>query len=301
MSPSRRTYDWVMRLWSLGKALNRLGNQPLLGPLLRPCFDAEGHEAIILPVQEVVRGTESVVLPFPLLTALVERASARFVLNECLCRRGEGCQTYPRELGCLFLGDGAAKIDPVRGRLVDVAGALAHTRRAMDEGLVPLIVHASFDAWLLDIPYRRMLAVCFCCDCCCTVRHGLRLGPPAFWNTVVRLPGLALTVGPECTRCGLCLDVCYVGALSLDGSGSKDPSAGRGAVQISEQCKGCGRCVAACPEGAIRLHLDEARVPSGGPEYPSGGDILSRLLARIEQRTDIGPARGQPGAVDADG
>jgi UDP-glucose 4-epimerase len=277
MSPSRRTYDLVMRLWPWGKAVNRMGNLPLLRPLLRPWFSAESQEAIIVPVQEAVVGTESVVLPFPLLNALVERASARVVLNECLCRRGEGCQAYPRELGCLFLGIGAAAIDPGRGRPVDSAGALAHVQRAMAEGLVPLIVHASFDAWLLDIPYRRMLAVCFCCDCCCTVRHGLRLGPPAFWDTVVRLPGLAVTVGAECTGCGLCVDVCHVEAIRLDD----------GLAQIGEACKGCGRCAAACPVAAIRLEVGEEV------------DVLGQLLARIEQRTDIGPAAVQPATAGA--
>jgi hypothetical protein len=29
-----------------------------------------------------------------------------------MCRRNEACQTYPREIGCLFLGDGAAQINP---------------------------------------------------------------------------------------------------------------------------------------------------------------------------------------------
>lgn len=59
---------------------------------------------------------------------------------------------------------------------------------------------SSFDAWLLDIPYRRAIAVCFCCDCCCSVRQGLRLGPAAFWETVVRLPGLSVTPGPDVGR-----------------------------------------------------------------------------------------------------
>lgn len=112
MSRSRFTYDLLMKIWPWGKAVNRLGAKPLVGPLLRPCFGSEENEAIIVPVGEVVRGTESVVLPFPLLTPLVEKASVRVILKECLCRRGEGCQAYPRELGCIFLGDGAAEIAP---------------------------------------------------------------------------------------------------------------------------------------------------------------------------------------------
>ena len=77
-----------MKTWPLGKVVNWLGGQPLLEPLLRSQFSAEGNEAVIIPVEETIRGTESVVLPYPLLAPLVEQASARFVLNECLCRRG---------------------------------------------------------------------------------------------------------------------------------------------------------------------------------------------------------------------
>jgi hypothetical protein len=197
---SKIAYTLLMKLWPLGKALYWLSNRPVIGSLLQPYTGAAGDEAVIIPVQEVVRGTESVVLPYPLLAPLVERASTRCLLNECMCRRGENCRIYPRDLGCLFLGDGAAEIVPDIGRSVGVDEALAHIRRAMGIGLVPLVVHAAFDAWVLDIPYGRTLAICFCCDCCCTVRQGLRLGPPTFWDTVVRLPGLTVAVG--CATCG---------------------------------------------------------------------------------------------------
>ena len=266
MSRSKLALDIIVKLWPLGRVVNWLGNRPLIGPLLRPYFSAEGNESIIIPVQEAVRGAESVLLPYPLLTPLLERTGARFIKNECLCRRSEGCQTYPRSTGCIFLGDGAAEINPAMGRLAGVGEALAHVQRAMETGLVPLVVHSSFDAWMLDIPYRRMLAVCFCCDCCCTVRDGLRLGPRAFWDTVLRLPGLTVTVGSECVGCGTCVGVCHVRAIVLNG----------GWACISDLCKGCGRCADVCPQGAITLRV------------AGDVDVLGRLLARIERRTDIG-------------
>jgi len=266
MPRSSLLYTLAVKLWPLDRAINFLGRLPLVGALLRPIFSADGNEVVILPVQETVQGTESVVLPYPVLSSLVERASERVLIRECLCRTGKRCQTYPRDLGCLFLGEGAAQIAPELGRPVGVEEALAHVERAISLGLLPLIIHNSFDAWLLRIPYRRMVVVCFCCDCCCTVLQSLRLGPPAFRDTVLRLPGLSVVVGERCTGCGLCLSACPVGSIGMED----------GRARIGEECKGCGRCAGVCPTGAITLRVAE------------DADTVERLLARIGQRTDIG-------------
>lgn len=256
-------------LWPLGRLLYWLGNLRLLRSLSRPLVKALNSEAVIIPVHKTISGPESVVLPYPLLTPLIERASVHVLMNECICRRGESCQTFPQDFGCLFLGEGAAQIRPTMGRRVDASEATAHVGKAMEMGLVPLIVHTAFDALMLGIPYRQMLGICFCCDCCCTVQQGLRLGPPGFWDIVWRLPGLSIEVGADCVGCGECVEVCYVEALSA--------SNGR-AIIDSERCKGCGRCVAACPIGVISLQMEEEV------------DTLALLLDRIARRTDIGSA-----------
>ena len=155
------------------------------------------------------------------------------------------------------------------GRVATVDEALEHAQRAIASGLVPLIAHSAFDAWVLDIPYRRSLAICFCCDCCCSIRQGLRLGPSTFWDTVVRVPGLALHVGPACSGCGQCADVCPVGAVTLD----------NGRARVTASCKGCGRCATLCPVGAISLQLDEDT------------DTVDQVRARIDRRTDIWPSQ----------
>lgn len=268
MSRSKRSFDLLMRLWPLGKVQSWAAQQPVLKHFVHADVSPARNCHIILPVNRVVRGTESVALPYGLLETLVARASHQVVLNQCLCRRAEGCRTYPRDLGCLFLGDAAGQISPELVRPLDAAAALAHARQAMALGLVPLVVHAAYDAELLGIDYARMLAVCFCCNCCCTVRHGLRRGPREFWDSVLRLPGLRVEVGSECTGCGECLDLCYVGAIRL----------ADGRAAIAETCKGCGRCAAACSAAAIQLRLDE------------DGQVLERLLALVEERTTIGPA-----------
>lgn len=255
-----------MRLWPLGKAVNWLGNRPLLGSILKPFFSPKDNQALIIPVQEAVQAERSVVLPYALLEPLTVRSSQRFIMDQCLCRRAEHCSTYPQEIGCLFLGDAAADINPRLGRLVSVDEAMAHLDQAIRAGLTPLVVHSWFDAYILGIAYCQMLGVCFCCDRCCVIRQGLRTGPPAFWDTVVRLPGLTVTVGPDCVGCGKCIEMCYVQAISLSD----------GKARIGPTCKGCGRCAAACPRGAITLRLDDQV------------DVLGRLVAGIEQRTRIG-------------
>jgi len=55
----------------------------------------------------------------------VARASRHVVLNQCLCRRAEHCHTYPREIGCLFLGDAAGQIDDELSRALGPDEALA--------------------------------------------------------------------------------------------------------------------------------------------------------------------------------
>jgi UDP-glucose 4-epimerase len=164
------------------------------------------------------------------------------------------------------LGDAAGQINPELGRSLAPEEALAHARQAIAQGLVPMIVHAAYDAELLGIDYDRMLAVCFCCDCCCTVRQNLRNGPHEFSDSVLRLPGLRVEVGPACDGCGACLDLCHASAIHLED----------GRAAIGEACKGCGRCEAACPQDAIRLHLDD------------GAHVMDHLFALVEERTAIG-------------
>jgi len=265
LSHSRQTIDLLMRFWPIGRFFNWLGRQPPFSRIFHPWFNRQNNHAVFIPVNQVIQGTQSVVLPYLLLPPLIEQASQRIILDRCLCRVAENCQTYSHQLGCLFLGQGAAQIHPSMGHSVSVAEASAHIDRAMQAGLVPLIVHTAFDALVLGIPYRRMLAVCFCCDCCCTVRSGLRMGPPAFWEAVERLPGLELVVDETCVGCAACEQVCLTQAIVVH----------EGRAVVGERCKGCGRCVSVCPVGALQL------------ESANCQDLPHFILERVQKRTVI--------------
>jgi Fe-S-cluster-containing hydrogenase component 2 len=265
MGWSKRVYDTIMSAWPLIRVGYWLGKQPVIGPLMQPLFSSRAHHATILPVHVGIPSPRQTPLPAIMLEKLIEQASARFMMKECVCRTHEHCNTYPATFGCLFLGHGAGEIHPTMGRLVSVEQAKNHIHQALEHGLTPMIAHTMVDAVTIGINYRRMLTVCFCCDCCCTIRTGLRSGPPAFWEIVQRLPGLEVTVNDDCVMCKACFESCPVGAISLN----------HDRALIASHCKGCGRCVPACPNGAIRL------------QQLADLDPLEGLMQRIEKRTDI--------------
>jgi ferredoxin len=266
MGHSKNVLYLLLNFWPIGKMLNWLGRQPPLSSILNPLFSQKSNHAVILPVNQDIQDVQSVALPIKLLLPLIDQSSDRVILDHCLCRHAEKCNDFPVEMGCLFLGEGCKDIHPSMGHPVDRSTAVAHAERAIQAGLVPMVIHSAFDAYVLGIPYRRMLAICFCCDCCCTVRLGLRLGPPAFWDAIERLPGLNFVVSQDCTGCGMCIDLCHIQAIQIFNN----------LATISDRCKGCGRCATACPVNAISLVLTDINVMS------------TYLHNRVNERTQIG-------------
>lgn len=263
-------YRYILEMWKLAKVQRWAAQNPFFSRWVQLELDEtpENNEALIIPIQQTVSAGENTVLPYQVLQPIVEKAGGHMLLSCCPCRNGESCKTYPHDFGCLFLGESVKGVSSKIGTQTDPQGAMAHVSQALAMGLVPMIVHARFDADLISVPFDRMLAVCFCCDCCCTVRHHLRLGPSTFDQTMQRLPGLTVLIGETCTTCGDCHAVCPVNAIQFDASG---PS-----VIDQERCKGCGLCTAVCPVGAPQLYLDES------------ADIIGELVERIRKRTEIG-------------
>ena len=54
---------------------------------------------------------------------------------------------------------------------------------------------------------------------------------------------VAVVDADECTACGLCVQVCAAGAITVNGAAKIDVG----------RCTACGQCVAECPQGAIAL------------------------------------------------
>jgi NAD-dependent dihydropyrimidine dehydrogenase PreA subunit len=225
---------------------------PVLGSLL-DCMLFEGDHLIYLPKDRIIKIDQPIALPTELVLPsqvvehFIEQASYHWIMNTCICRDSRQCRDYPIDLGCLFLGQAAAGINPNLGRRVTKEEALEHVRRCRAAGLVHLIGRNKLDTiWLGVGPGVKLLTICNCCPCCCLWRV-LPYVSAQVGSKVTRMPGVEVTVTDRCIGCGTCTKgVCFVDAIHL---------AGDHAV-IGDACRGCSRCVDACPQKAIEISID---------------------------------------------
>ena len=156
----------VTLFWPMRNFLARMVGWPILGRVFSLAF--RGDRASYIPVRVEVKPPGSAVIPTQAVEELIRKASYRFILDRCLCRSLESCRNYPRELGCLFLGEGAREIAPGLGREADPEEALTHHRRAIALGLIPMVGKLRWDSlWLGVKKADELVTICHCCDCCC--------------------------------------------------------------------------------------------------------------------------------------
>ena len=251
-------------------AVAKLSKWPLVGDLMERWL-AQGDDLIylprnqVIPVNQAIDPPGSTVLPSQVVDHFIEKANYHWIMNFCICRDSEECQDYPRDLGCLFLGEAVLDINPKLGRRVTKEEASDHARRCREAGLVHLIGRNKLDmVWLGVGPGEKLLTICNCCPCCCLWRV-LPDVTPGISDRVARMPGVTVHVATDrCVGCGTCTqDVCFVKAIQLlDGH-----------AVIHEACRGCGRCVSFCPEGAIEVTVDN-------DEFVS--DVIQRISSLVD-------------------
>jgi ferredoxin len=192
---------------------------------------------------------DSMAVPSRVLDHFIDQASVHVVMNFCICRSAAKCKDYPIDLGCLFLGEAASRINPTLGKRVTKEEAKAHVKRCRDAGLVHLIGRNKLDTvWLNIRPGEKLLTICNCDPCCCLWKMLPDL-PPDIARKVMRMPGVTITVTDTCTGCGTCANgTCFVHAVHVEG---------KRAVIDQEACRGCGRCAEICPNHAIHVAIND--------------------------------------------
>jgi len=199
-----------------------------------------------VPVNQALGNPGEMVLPSQVVTYFIEQAAHHWIMDACICRHAAGCKDYPVDLGCLFLGQATAGINPRLGRRVTKEEALEHARRCREAGLVHLVGRNKLDTlWLGVGPGDRLLTICNCCPCCCLWRVLPHIAPQ-IGTKVTPMPGVTVTVTDRCVGCGTCTQgTCFVDAIYLTD----------GQAVIGDACRGCGRCVDICPQQAIELTI----------------------------------------------
>ena len=215
----------------------------------RSAASAEPRRGRVLEVGVELARDAQVVVPSALCDYLIDRMDYHVVMNFCICRRSNDCADYPRDYGCLFMGDAARGINPEWGRPVSRDEAKAHLRKCEETGLIHFLGKAKLDAlWLGVGPGEKLLGICSCCPCCCITR-GLPYFPADIAKILHRAPGVEVSITEDCNACGKCATQCFAHAITVDDE----------RASISDQCRGCGRCVERCPQSAIRLDIDPSR------------------------------------------
>ncbi len=237
--------------------LARMVKLPVIGKLMSVTF--RGDRASYIPVRVDLNPPGGTAVPAQMVEQCIPEASFRFALATCMCRSLEHCRSYPEEIGCLFLGEGAREIAPSLGEEVTEEKALAHHRKAVSLGLIPMVGRLKWDSlWLGVKRADRLLTICYCCDCCCYFRI-YRYLPAAASNGLQKLQGLQIRVSDGCDGCGVCVERCFIGAMAI-----KERRAVAG-----ESCRGCGRCASVCPKQAVAVILPASARPASSREIIS--------------------------------
>lgn len=206
------------------------------------------------------------VVPTAAISHFIDKAESFFIMDTCICRHADSCESHSIDLGCLFMGEATHNINKKLGKIVSKSDAYLHIERAEKEGLIFLIARNHLDTlWTGAKPGGKLLTVCFCCQCCCLWK-ALPYISDDIAAKVHSLPGVTVKVLKEaCIGCGSCTEgACFADAISVQ----------NGKAVIADACRGCGRCVAVCPQNAISLTV------------PGDGEV-KRLVQHLETLVDV--------------
>ena len=226
---------------------------------------------VYVPINKNLGSYESKVIPYKVFEHFIEKASNIVLMDYCGCRKFNDCQNHDISLGCLYAGDDTfqMKITENRGHTATKAEALERVRKAIDDGLIPLLGRAMGEADGYGVKDTgHFLASCFCCSECCINGKIMTHGPNANLTMFSRIEGISVNVDESvCIGCGKCVEVCvFRGRELVDGKAKID----------QDRCLGCGRCAEVCPTGATTITIDDM-------------SSIDKLIGKIEEYVDVTP------------
>jgi Na+-translocating ferredoxin:NAD+ oxidoreductase subunit B len=182
------------------------------------------------------------VMPYESAEAIL-RSKIHFAVRNCICRQearlgGEGCER-PME-SCLTFDDAALNDAATgKGRKISLEEALEKVDAARKAGLV-----------LQPANSQNPIVMCTCCSCCCGVLRNIKKHPTP--GEMVANPFIARYDTKACIRCGKCVPVCPMDAVSL-----------REAIEFNPvRCIGCGLCAGVCPTQAVVMVRKTVKQPA---------------------------------------
>lgn len=212
---------------------------------------AEEYGAYI-PINKSLGTYENKVIPYKVFEHFINKASNIVMIN-CGCRVFNDCQDHDHSLGCIYMGDDTLELllpDMRDGFVATKEQALDRVRKAIDEGLIPLLGRAMGEAAIFGVKDKgHFLSSCFCCTCCCINGKFLSYGPSVNNTMFQRMDGVLIEVDEDkCIGCGKCVEVCVFGGRELVN--------GKAKLDLN-RCLGCGRCAEVCPTGATTIEIDD--------------------------------------------
>jgi len=188
------------------------------------------------------------VMPYKVARDVILKSHDTIALGTCVCRSvsQNPCLPPPQEV-CLFVGDPYASFMAEENPMF--------RRSSQDEAVNVLeeahkkgFVHAAYFEKVIG---NRFFSLCNCCSCCCL---GIKM-----WNVlegvipIITSSGYVSEVSDECNACAQCADgVCHFKAITMDENANK-------AVINEMKCMGCGVCEDVCPVGAISLRREPSK------------------------------------------
>lgn len=209
--------------------------------------------SIMLPLNvDLTPAAEKVTVPMELLKEGIRNTTFIGGMDACLCRECNGCEEYPHDIACLFLGEAGRNIVKNRmGRELTVEEALARVDKAAEHGLMAQAVWVEVEQWLWGLRNGQMdkfIEICFCCSCCCIALKLSRNATDADRHRFHPAGWTAVPDRTKCVGCGKCVEMkngCPMEAITMGEDGK--------VVIDQEKCLGCGICAARCKLDAIHI------------------------------------------------